>query len=59
MIPFFAAVDPAFKLLAPRSADWLTILPEASSDNDNEATAEVPRNFLRLSSSDMSSPLGG
>ena len=28
MIPFFAAVDPAFKLLAPRSADWLTILPE-------------------------------
>ena len=28
MTPFFAAVDPAFKLLAPRSADWLTILPE-------------------------------
>lgn len=28
MISFLAAVDPAFKVLAPRSADWLTILPE-------------------------------
>jgi NADH-quinone oxidoreductase subunit N len=28
MISFLAAVDPAFKALAPRSADWLTILPE-------------------------------
>jgi len=28
MISFLAAIDPAFKVLAPRSADWLTILPE-------------------------------
>ena len=28
MIPFLANIDVAFKALAPRSADWLTILPE-------------------------------
>ena len=28
MIPFLANIDPAFKVLAPRAADWLTILPE-------------------------------
>ncbi|MSS98989.1 MAG: NADH-quinone oxidoreductase subunit N [Opitutia bacterium] len=28
MIPFLADIDPLFKVLAPRSADWLTILPE-------------------------------
>ncbi len=28
MIPFLANIDPAFKVLAPRTADWLTILPE-------------------------------
>ena len=28
MIPFLANIDRAFKVLAPRAADWLTILPE-------------------------------
>ena len=28
MIPFLADIDLAFKLLAPRPADWPTILPE-------------------------------
>ena len=28
MIPFLADIDPAFKVLAPRPADWLSILPE-------------------------------
>ncbi len=28
MLPFLANIDVAFKALAPRSADWLTILPE-------------------------------
>jgi len=28
MIPFLADIDPVFKALAPRRADWLTILPE-------------------------------
>ena len=28
MIPFLADIDPVFKVLAPRPADWLTILPE-------------------------------
>lgn len=28
MIPFLADIDPAFKVLAPRAADWLSILPE-------------------------------
>lgn len=28
MIPFLAAIDPLFKVLAPRPADWMTILPE-------------------------------
>lgn len=28
MIPFLADIDLAFKVLAPRPADWLTILPE-------------------------------
>jgi NADH-quinone oxidoreductase subunit N len=28
MIPFLANIVPAFKVLAPRAADWLTILPE-------------------------------
>jgi NADH-quinone oxidoreductase subunit N len=28
MLPFLANIDPTFKVLAPRSADWATILPE-------------------------------
>ena len=28
MIPFLANIVPAFEVLAPRAADWLTILPE-------------------------------
>ena len=28
MIPFLADIDPVFKVLAPRPADWLSILPE-------------------------------
>ena len=28
MIPFLADIDPLFKVLAPRPADWLSILPE-------------------------------
>ncbi len=28
MIPFLADIDPVFKALAPRSADWQSILPE-------------------------------
>ena len=28
MTPFLADIDPLFKVLAPRRADWLTILPE-------------------------------
>ncbi len=28
MIPFLADIDPVFKILAPRPADWLSILPE-------------------------------